>query len=157
MKSDPKLDIKKVTSALLARMPEYLGPWHEEKTKHGQSNPTFILQGKAKTLVLRRKPDGELLRSAHMVEREYRVMSALYDTPVPVPKVFYLCNDPTEIGSIYFIMEYMTGITFSEPSIPNLSVDERKRVYDNMNAGLVALEITLNANYRPGHGNLKTV
>ena len=139
MKSDPKLDMKKVTSALAARMPEYLGPWREEKTKHGQSNPTFILHGKAKTLVLRRKPDGELLRSAHMVEREHRVMSALYDTPVPVPEVFYLCNDPTEIGSIYFIMEYMTGITFSEPSIPNLSVDERKRVYNNMNAGLVAL------------------
>ena len=139
MKSDPKLNMRKVNSALLARMPEYLGPWHEEKTKLGQSNPTFILQGKSKTLVLRRKPDGELLRSAHMVEREYQVMSALYDTPVPVPKVFYLCNDPSEIGSIYFIMEYMTGITFSEPSIPNLSVDERKRVYDNMNAGLVAL------------------
>ena len=139
MPCDTKLDMEKVTSALLLRMPECKGPWHEEKTKHGQSNPTYILQGKAVSLVLRRKPDGVLLRSAHMVEREYRVMKALRDTPVPVPKVFYLCQDPTEIGNIYFIMEHVKGITFSEPSAPTLSMEERRLVYDNMNAGLVAL------------------
>ena len=139
MQSDIKLDMEKVTSALSARMPECKGPWCEKKTTHGQSNPTYILQGKAESLVLRRKPDGVLLKSAHMVEREYRVMNALQDTPVPVPKVFYLCQDPSEIGSIYFIMEHVKGITFPEPSTPTLSIDERRRIYDNMNAGLVAL------------------
>ena len=143
MQSDPKLDMKKVTSALLKRLPAYLGPWSEEKTKHGQSNPTFILHGKSKTLVLRKKPDGKLLRSAHMVEREYRVIKALSDTPVPVPKVFYLCDDPSEIGNIYFVMQYVAGITFSEPCTPSLSVDERRRVYDNMNLGLVTLHRVL--------------
>ena len=139
MQSDIKLDMEKVTLALSTRMPECKGPWCEEKTTHGQSNPTYILQGKTESLVLRRKPDGVLLKSAHMVEREYRVMNALQDTPVPVPKVFYLCQDPSEIGSIYFIMEHVKGITFPEPSTPTLSIDERRRIYDNMNAGLVAL------------------
>ena len=139
MQSNTDLNMEKVTSALSTRMPECKGPWYTEKTTNGQSNPTYILQGKTETLVLRRKPAGLLLRSAHMVEREYRVMKALRDTPVPVPKIFYLCEDPSEIGYIYFIMEYMKGLTFSEPNTPTLSTDQRRCVYDNMNAGLVAL------------------
>lgn len=139
MSADPTLDIDKVTSALSSRMPSYFGPWSFAKTTQGQSNPTFILQGKNYSLVLRRKPDGNLLKSAHMVEREYEVMKALYKSDVPVPKVFYLCDDITEIGSVYFVMEFVNGVTFSEPQLPNLTPEQRKKIYDSMNASLASL------------------
>ena len=135
----PNLDMALVNRALKKRLPQYFGPWKAKKTALGQSNPTFILKGKNNNVVLRRKPDGKLLKSAHMVEREYQVMKTLYNTKVPVPKVFYLCEDITEIGSTYFVMEYMTGHTFPEPEIPKLSKEQRSHVYDEMNRGLSEL------------------
>ncbi|PQM60528.1 MAG: phosphotransferase family protein [Rhodobacteraceae bacterium] len=139
MSSVPGIDLLKVTNALKSRLPQYLGPWTERKTVLGQSNPTFILQGKNKTLVLRRKPDGELLKSAHMIDREYLVMRSLSNTKVPVPKVFYLCGDRGEIGTPYFVMEYIDGFTFPEPELPKLTIEQRQRVYDEMNRGLSEL------------------
>ncbi len=136
MKTLPALNIEKVTAALNSRLPQYSGPWKATKTELGQSNPTFVLSGLDKKLVLRRKPDGSILKSAHMVEREYLVMKSLQKTKVPVPNVFYLCVDSSEIGSIYFVMDYISGVTFPEPHLPNLSREQRARVYDNMNLGL---------------------
>ncbi len=135
------LDILKVSSALKKRMPNHLGPWTYTKTAFGQSNPTFILNSKGKKLVLRRKPDGVLLKSAHMIDREYKIMRALKGTKVPVPNVFYLCEDKEEIGNIYFIMEFISGITFQEPQLPALTREQRQMVYDSMNAGLASLHV----------------
>ena len=133
------LEVKFVNRALAQRLPQYLGPWKAKKTDLGQSNPTFVLFGKNKSLVLRRKPHGNLLRSAHLVEREFAVMKALKSTLVPVPKVYYLCEDPAEIGSVYFVMEFIDGITFPQPDLPNLDSSQRAKVYDEMNFGLAAL------------------
>ena len=82
MRTLPTLNMDKVSNALNSKLPQFLGPWKERKTELGQSNPTFILNGRNKTLVLRRKPDGPLLKSAHMVEREYVVMDALQKTKI---------------------------------------------------------------------------
>ena len=135
----PLLPMFKVNEVLAARLPQFLGPWSGKKTTEGQSNPTFILKGKNKSLVLRRKPDGNLLKSAHMVEREYVVMKSLYDTQVPVPKVFYLSEDVTEIGNVYFVMDYIDGFMFNQPELPKLTREQRARVYDEMNFGLASL------------------
>ncbi len=123
------VDLEKVTSALSLHMPERRGPWFIAKTEFGQSNPTFILTGSDGKLVLRKKPQGELLKSAHMIEREFEVMSALEKTDVPVPKMHYLCEDPAEIGTPYFVMEYLDGQSFLDPRIPEIGILERKKVY----------------------------
>lgn len=135
----PELDTWKVNNALRSRLPCYIGPWSATKTSLGQSNPTYILKGRSSKLVLRRKPDGPLLKSAHMIEREYFVMKALQKTKVPVPKMFYLCDDILEIGAVYFVMEYVPGFTFPEPELIKLSREQRVRVYDEMNRGLSEL------------------
>ena len=133
------LDEEKVSSALSVRIPEFLGPYNFYKTAQGQSNPTFIVKGSKHSVVLRKKPHGKLLRSAHMVEREYRVMKALFFTDVPVPRVYYLCENEREIGSKYFVMEFVDGLTFEEPQLMKLSTEQRKKVYDSMNSGLASL------------------
>ena len=132
--------IRKVNRLLSSRLPQFKGPWLSQKTTHGQSNPTYILKGNNNIkLVLRRKPDGKLLKSAHMVEREFEVMKALGGTEVPVPNVYYLCTDPSEIGSVYFVMDFIDGVTFPEPQLTGLTASQRRKVYDSMNAGLASL------------------
>ncbi|PQM56769.1 MAG: phosphotransferase family protein [Rhodobacteraceae bacterium] len=133
------LDLKKVTKAITLRMPEKQGPWVVTKTPLGQSNPTFILNGRNEKLVLRKKPLGTLLKSAHMVEREYKVMSALAKTDVPVPEMYYLCEDAIEIGTPYFVMEYIDGQSFVDPRITQISVPERQVVYEENVKGLANL------------------
>tara|TARA_A100001011_G_scaffold373435_1_gene432843 strand:- start:78 stop:1121 length:1044 start_codon:yes stop_codon:yes gene_type:complete len=133
------LDIEKVTKALAVRLPHIKGPWKYTKTSFGQSNPTFILTGKNSKLVLRKKPFGNLLNSAHMIEREFRVMSALKFTNVPVPKMYYLCEDEREIGTPYFVMEYVEGISFLDPRTFGLKFESRKKVYLENIKGLANL------------------
>lgn len=108
------------------------------KTSTGQSNPTFVLETSEGRFVLRRKPPGQLLKSAHAVEREYRVMKALAGH-APVPKMHILCEDADIIGSTFFVMSFVDGDIFAEPELPGLTTDERARVYDQMNAGLAGL------------------
>ena len=91
------LNISKLTDTLALKLPSFQGPWKYTKTSFGQSNPTFILTGKKNKLVLRKKPSGTLLKSAHMIEREFKVMSALKLSNVPVPKMYYLCEDNDDI------------------------------------------------------------
>lgn len=99
----------------------------------GQSNPTFRLSTPAGDYVLRRKPGGPLLQSAHMVEREFRVIAALANTGVPVPAVHALCEDPGVIGSTFFIMDHVPGRTFMDPRLPGLSPAERTAIFDSLN------------------------
>ena len=92
------------------------GPWKYTQTSIGQSNPTFILTGKNNKLVLRKKPFGNLLNSAHMIEREFRVMSALKFTDVPVPKRYLLWEDESEIGRVDFLINgnsWIKNISYS--------------------------------------------
>nr|GMD33261.1 probable acyl-CoA dehydrogenase IBR3 [Ipomoea batatas] len=101
---------------------------------HGQSNPTFLVEvhsgTKVKKYVLRKKPPGELLQSAHAVEREYEVLHALGSrTLVPVPKVFCLCTDSSVIGTPFYIMEYLEGRIFIDPKLPDLPPKQRKAIY----------------------------
>ena len=105
----------------------------------GQSNPTFLLDCGAHKYVLRKKPPGKLLPSAHQVDREYRVMKALEHTDVPVPRMVLLCEDETVIGTTFFVMEYVEGRLFSNVTLPGVSPRERRAIYFEMIRVLAAL------------------
>lgn len=105
----------------------------------GQSNPTFQLVSNNRAFVLRKKPPGDLLPSAHAVDREYRVMAALQDTDVPVPRMLHLCTDRDVIGTEFYVMEMVEGDVFQDPSLPGLSPDERRAFYDSLIRVLAAL------------------
>ncbi len=108
------------------------------KTPAGQSNPTFVLTTDRGLLVLRRKPPGTLLKSAHAVEREYRVMAALAGR-LPVPQMLHLCEDEAVIGAAFFVMRHVAGQVFDDPRCQGLDNDGRRAVYDTMNSTLAAL------------------
>jgi len=98
----------------------------------GQSNPTFLVQAADRRYVLRRKPPGKLLPSAHAVDREFRVLTALKDTDVPVAHAFALCEDPGIIGSAFYVMEYVEGRIFWDASLPEAGPAERAPIYMEM-------------------------
>ncbi len=110
-----------------------------EKFSGGQSNPTFLLRAESGEYVLRRKPPGELLKSAHAVDREFRVISALADSAVPVADAQQLCEDESVIGSMFYVMSFVRGRIFWDPSLPDLDRDARGPVFDEMNRVLAAL------------------
>ena len=105
----------------------------------GQSNPTYLVSAGADRYVLRRKPPGALLPSAHAVDREYRIMRALAGSGVPVPKVHALCEDPSIIGTAFFLMEYVQGRVFWDATLPNAAPAERHALYDELNRVIAAL------------------
>jgi aminoglycoside phosphotransferase (APT) family kinase protein len=115
------------------------GPLAAEQFEGGQSNPTYKLRSGAGSYVLRRKPLGQLLPSAHAVDREYRVMRALSGTDVPVPKVYALCEDDSVIGSAFYVMEFLDGRIFWDPRLPGLASDERRAMFQSMNTVIAAL------------------
>jgi aminoglycoside phosphotransferase (APT) family kinase protein len=106
------------------------GPLSSKKFKGGQSNPTYLLETSSRSYVLRRKPPGKLLASAHAVDREFRVLSALHGSKVPVAQPYYLCKDETVIGSMFYVMEYIDGDIFWDPSFPDFSPEQRTGYYD---------------------------
>jgi aminoglycoside phosphotransferase (APT) family kinase protein len=114
-----------------------------QQIKGGASNPTFKLTtiGRDGQLhyVLRKKPPGQLLASAHQVDREYRVMKALDGTGVPVPRMRHLCLDATVIGTAFYVMDYLDGRIFRDATLPGLTRDERAAIYDQLNATLAKL------------------
>lgn len=110
-----------------------------EKFSDGQSNPTYKLTSGNKNFVLRAKPPGKLLKSAHAVDREFRVMQALSGTDVPVPKVLHLSDEESPMGPQFMVMEMVEGRIFWDPSLPDLTKSERAAVYDAMNVTLAAL------------------
>ena len=110
-----------------------------EQFKGGQSNPTYKIITESKSLVLRRKPPGKLLPSAHAVDREYKVMTALYETDVPVPKTYGLCEDDDIAGTSFFVMDFLDGDLFWDPMIPSLSNKDRTEIYQNKNKTLAQL------------------
>ena len=110
-----------------------------EKFSNGQSNPTYLLNAESGQYVLRRQPLGELLKSAHAVDREYRVIKALKGTEVPVARAYHLCEDRDVIGSMFYVMSYQKGRIFWDPSLPELNNNQRAGIYDEMNRMLAAL------------------
>ena len=109
------------------------------KFAHGQSNPTFLIESASGKYVLRRKPPGKLLKSAHAVDREYRVMTALAGTDVPVPRTYLLCEDEEVIGGVFFLMEFVDGRVLWDPSLPELDKTQRGAIFDQMNRVLAAV------------------
>jgi aminoglycoside phosphotransferase (APT) family kinase protein len=98
----------------------------------GQSNPTFALRAGSREYVLRKQPPGELLPSAHQVDREYRVMHALRHSDVPVPKMYALCEDTSVIGTKFYVMEKVAGRVFTDLLLPSMNNDERRAVYKDL-------------------------
>ncbi len=105
----------------------------------GQSNPTFWVSDGERTFVLRKKPPGKLLPSAHAVEREYRVMNALADTDVPVAKAHLLCEDVALIGTPFFVMDHVVGRVFWNVQLPDCDPGERAAIYEELARVLAAL------------------
>jgi len=135
-----QLDISRLSTYLDDNIPGFSGPLSAEKFDGGQSNPTFKLTTPDTAYVLRRKPPGELLKSAHAVDREFRVISALADTDVPVPKTYVLCEDESIVGSMFYIMEYKEGRILWDPLLPEAKDNaERGAIYDAMNQTMAAL------------------
>jgi aminoglycoside phosphotransferase (APT) family kinase protein len=132
----------------LGRLQEWLerhvaglrGPLRAERFAGGQSNPSYRIDAASGSYVLRKKPPGPLLPSAHAVEREYRVMAALEATAVPVPRVFALCEDAGVIGSAFYLMEYLDGRIFWDQRLPEIADPaERRLMFQSMNAVIAAL------------------
>lgn len=105
----------------------------------GQSNPTYLLSDGSRRFVLRKKPNGQLLPSAHAVDREYRVIRALHGSAVPVARPICLCEDPAVIGTVFYAMEFVEGRIFWDPALPELSGPERRALYDDVNRMVAAL------------------
>ncbi|QPH53607.1 phosphotransferase family protein [Pontivivens ytuae] len=132
--------ISEIAPYLEAQVPGFEGPITEvQKTAQGQSNPTFILTAASGKYVLRRKPEGELLKSAHAVDREFRVLSALRDTDVPVPDALHLCEDESVLGTMFYVMSFIEGRNWVDPRLKDETNEMRAAVYDSMNATLAAL------------------
>ncbi len=120
-----QLDIANLTCYLQAQLPGFQPPLQVTKFASGQSNPSFLLQSPSGSYVLRRKPAGQLLASAHAVDREFRLLSALQHTDIPVPTPFLLCSDDAVIGGMFYIMSYEDGDIFWDPSLPELEMSDR--------------------------------
>ncbi|MDU9003248.1 phosphotransferase family protein [Sedimentitalea todarodis] len=135
------LDLEAVGRYLTQHLQGFSGPLSARKFETGQSNPTFLLMTPERNYVLRRKPPGTLLKSAHAVDREFRVQKALAGTDVPVAKMHLLCEDDSVIGSMFYIMEHMDGRNFNDPTMPDVTNDGRGAVIDDMNRVLAALHM----------------
>ena len=134
-----QIDVAALAKHLEAHLPGFMGPIEAQKTPTGQSNPTFILASPSGRYVLRKKPPGQLLKSAHQVDREYRVMKALEGTDVPVPRMLHLCEDDGVLGTAFYVMAFVDGTVFWDPALPELTNPQRVKVYDEQNRALAAL------------------
>lgn len=120
-------------------VPGWRGPSRAKKFASGQSNPTYLIENPGGRYVLRRKPAGKLLKSAHMVEREFRVMKSLAGAGFPVPRVEALCEDDAVIGTAFYVMDFVDGRILWDPALPDLPREERGAIYDAMCDALAQL------------------
>ena len=134
-----RIDAERLEEYLRAHIRGLAGPLSLEQFRGGQSNPTYRVTAGNARYVLRRKPPGKLLPSAHAVDREYRVMTALHASDVPVPKTFCLCDDESIIGTAFYVMENVDGRVFWDPALPELAKAERAAVFADMNRVIAAL------------------
>jgi aminoglycoside phosphotransferase (APT) family kinase protein len=139
-----RFDAGRLGDYLRDRIPGFSGPLVVSQFKGGQSNPTYLLETRLRRYVLRRKPPGTLLPSAHAVDREYRVLAALHAQHFPVPEPILYCADESVIGTAFFVMSHVEGRVFWDADMPDCDPAERAQVYDAMNATLARLH-----NYDP--------
>lgn len=154
---DSSIDVGTLTAWMAAHVPEFEGPIRLDKFAGGQSNPTFALDTATKHYVLRRKPAGALLASAHAVDREYRLLSALHPEGFPVPRPIALCEDDAVIGSAFYVMERIQGRTFWNGALPDETSAARRAIYQQMLETLARLhrfdpvKVGLTGYGRPGN------
>jgi aminoglycoside phosphotransferase (APT) family kinase protein len=134
-----RFDVGRLEEYLRANLPGFSGPLEVEQFKGGQSCPTYALRAGGERYVLRRKPPGKLLPSAHAVDREHRVMSALSAQDFPVPKPLVLCEDEDVVGTMFYIMEFKDGRVFWDPRMPELDASRRREAYADMARTLARL------------------
>jgi aminoglycoside phosphotransferase (APT) family kinase protein len=139
VRANHRFDESRLEQFLAERMPGFRAPLSVRQFLGGQSNPTFMLETPAGRFVMRKKPPGALLQSAHQVEREYKIITALRHTDVPVPRTYVLCEDSDVIGTPFFVMDYVEGRVLLDPLLPDSSPDERAAIYDSMNDTMARL------------------
>jgi aminoglycoside phosphotransferase (APT) family kinase protein len=132
-------DTARLAAFFRQQVDDFQGELTVEQFKGGQSNPTFLVAAGGKRYVLRRKPPGKLLPSAHAVDREYRVISALAATDVPVAKAHALCEDDSIIGSAFYIMDFVEGRILWNSALPDYAPAQRAAMFDEMNRVIAAL------------------
>ncbi|HEY0846224.1 MAG TPA: phosphotransferase [Noviherbaspirillum sp.] len=132
-------DVDRLAAFMHEHVEGFSGELQVEQFKGGQSNPTFLLSAGGKQYVMRRKPPGTLLPSAHAVDREYRVITALAKTDVPVARTYALCEDESVIGTMFYIMDYVQGRILWDPSLPGMRPEERRAIFNEMNRVIAAL------------------
>ena len=134
-----RFDVASLERYLREHVEGFGGKLEIEQFKGGQSNPTFMLKAGGKRYVLRRKPPGKLLQSAHAVDREYRVITALHGSGFPVAKTYCLCMDDAIIGTAFYVMDYVAGRVLWEPSLPQMGKDQRGAYFDELNRVIALL------------------
>ncbi len=134
-----QFDIEQLEAYLLSHVESFHGPLRVQQFKGGQSNPTYLLESPSGKYVMRRKPPGKLLKSAHAVDREFKVISALYAADFPVPRPYVLCKDEEIVGTMFFIMEFVEGRIFWELELPESDPEERRAIYDNLGETIAQL------------------
>jgi len=134
-----RFDEAALESWLRGRLADFRGPMRIRQFEGGQSNPTFLLETETGVYVLRKKPPGALLPSAHAIDREYRVLEALAGSAAPVPAVRCYCDDDAVIGTPFYLMDYRPGRIFTDPLLPGQDADARKALYDAMNEALARI------------------
>jgi aminoglycoside phosphotransferase (APT) family kinase protein len=133
------IDVERLTQYLTVNLPGFREPLTVRQFKGGQSNPTYLLTTGAGKYVLRKKPGGQLLHGAHMIEREYKVMRALKGSGVPVANVPLLCEDSAVIGTPFYVMDFLEGRIFRDPAVPEVDAAERAQIYAAMSDTLAKL------------------
>ena len=126
-----QFDVGQLAEYMLSHVENFHGPLTVRQFKGGQSNPTYLLESPSGKYVMRRKPPGKLLKSAHAVDREFTVISALYAVDFPVPRPHVLCKDEEILGTMFFIMEFVEGRIFWELDLPGIDPGERAAIYDS--------------------------
>jgi aminoglycoside phosphotransferase (APT) family kinase protein len=133
VKPGHEFDHARLEEYLREAVPGFHGPMTVSQFQSGYSNLTYRLQTPGRSYVLRRKPPGKLLKSAHAVDREYRVMRLLGSTGFPVPEVLVLCEDESIVGTMFYVMEYVAGRVFQDCTMPDLAPAVRGAIYDSVN------------------------
>jgi aminoglycoside phosphotransferase (APT) family kinase protein len=132
-------DTARLATWMQAHIGGFAGPIEVRQFAGGQSNPTFLVQSATRRYVLRRKPPGKLLPSAHAVDREYRVIRALANSQVPVAKAHALCEDTSVIGTAFYVMDYVEGRLFWNAALPEVAPPDRRAIYEEMTRVIAAL------------------
>ncbi|MDW8469068.1 MAG: phosphotransferase family protein [Burkholderiales bacterium] len=134
-----RFDVGRLQEYLRERLEGFDGPIAVEQFRGGQSNPTYLLSARGRRYVLRRKPPGKLLPSAHAVEREFRVIGALHAAGFPVAKPYLLCEDESVIGTAFYVMDYVEGRVLWDQGLPGMTREERSAIYDELNRVIALL------------------